>query len=145
MPTCDPAPLQGRTQPRLVTRKPDRPSFADIVREVREQPAAEELRQPGVVDPTGTRWRPTQRSISAGQAHALAEKGAHVAWDPCGCGGYCGFTWFSSDDTTRLVAAGTPTVRNTKRHRGNISEWQSDDGRVLVVAEDAVRWSDLLA
>lgn len=122
-----------------------RRSFADIVAEVREQPAAVEPLPTGVVDPEGTRWHPGTSSISEGQAHALVERGARVAWDPCGCGGYCGFTWFGPEDAAQLVAAGTPKVRRTSRHRGNISKWTAEDGRVLVVAEDAVRWGHLMA
>lgn len=128
-----------------MSKKPDRQPFADVIREVRESPPAQEPVIGGTVDPEGTRWLPSHSSISASQAHALVEQGARVAWDPCGCGGYCGFTWFSSDETARLVAAGTPDVRQTKRRRGNISQWAADDGRLLVVAEDAVRWADLMA
>ncbi|MCM0639522.1 hypothetical protein [Cellulomonas wangsupingiae] len=129
-----------------MSRKSDRHKpFADIVREVREQPTVSEPEADGVTDPEGTRWRPSRSSISEAQAHALLQGGARVAWDPCGCGGYCGFTWFGPDDTSRLMASGTPVVRNTKRRRGNISEWTAGDGRVLVVAEAAVRWADLMA
>lgn len=98
----------------------------------------------GVGDAEGVRWVQTNDSISAGQAHALVEQGARGAWDPCGCGGYCGVTWFSPDQVSRLLAAGSPLVRSTKRRRGSLSEWATEDGRVLVVAEDAVRWADLM-
>ncbi|MFS0702939.1 hypothetical protein AB6N23_00310 [Cellulomonas sp. 179-A 9B4 NHS] len=126
-------------------RKPDTTSFAEVVREVREQPPVAAPEPSGVTDPDGNRWRPGTGSITPGQAHALLEQGARAAWDPCGCGGGCGFTWFGPQETTRLIASGTPTVRSTKRHRGNLSVWTTDDGRVLVVAEDAVRWADLMA
>lgn len=43
-----------------------------------------------------------------------------------------------------MIVAGAPTVRRTKRHRGNLSEWTAEDGRVLVVAEEAVRWGDVI-
>ena len=68
-----------------------------------------------------------------------------MAWDPYGCGGYCGFRWFNPDQVALLVSSGTPTVRHTKRRRGNHSQWTSGEGKALVVAEDAVRWADLLA
>ena len=128
-----------------MAREPDRETFAEMVREVRAQPVTREPRRGDVTDPEGTRWFPSTSSISEGQAHALVEGGARLAWDACGCGGYCGFRWFGPDETERLVAARTPTVRNTKRRRGNISRWTSDDGRVLVVAEVEVRWADLMA
>jgi len=112
---------------------------------VREQPVVPEPDRDGVRDPDGVRWTMSRQSISAGKAQHLAEAGAAVAWDPCGCGGYCGFDWFTGDQTAQMVAAGTPTVRNTKRRRGNISLWVSEDERLLVVAEDNVRWGNLLA
>jgi len=127
-----------------VSRLPQRKPFADVVQEIRDQPAPRAPEFGGVVDPSGVRWVPSKPSISATEAHGLAQAGAAVAWDPCGCGGHCGFTWFSVSEVARLVAAGTPTVRNTKRHQGNLSLWLSGQDRVLVVAEDAVRWGDLL-
>lgn len=136
---------QFRRYGRFMSKKPVHPPFADVIKEVQEGPSGAEPEYDGVVDPEGVRWLPSKIRISAGQAHALAESGARVAWDPCGCGGYCGFTWFSAEEVAQLVAAGTPTVRSTKQRRGNISEWQASDGLVLVVAEDAVRWGDLLA
>ncbi len=125
-------------------KRAHRQTFADVVREVEETPTAPEPRTGGITDPNGTYWLPNKRQISPSQALALASAGASVAWDACGCGGYCGFTWFSPEQVARLVSAGTPTIRHTKRRRGNISEWASEDGRALVVAEDAVRWADLL-
>lgn len=123
----------------------DRKPFSEVLREVQERPVRPEPDRAGVADAEGTRWVKSRTSITPGEAVALVAHGARVAWDPCGCGGYCGFTWFSPDEVARLAAAGSPTVRSTKRRRGNISEWVAADGRVLVVAEDAVRWSDLLA
>lgn len=112
---------------------------------MRAHPAGEESSQDnGVTDPEGARWRRTTSSINPRQAHALAVQGARLAWDPCGCGGYCAFTWFDAADVARLVAAGPPRARRTKTRRANISEWVGDDGRSLVVAEDAIRWADLL-
>ncbi len=128
---------------RMGKRAPRR-TFAEVVREVEETPAAPEPRTGGMTDPAGTYWMPLKRQISPSHALALAAAGAPVAWDACGCGGYCGFTWFSQQQVARLVTAGAPTIRRTKRRRGNISEWASEDGRALVVAEDAVAWADLL-
>lgn len=69
-------------------------------------------------------------------------EGACVAWDRCGCGGYCGFDWFTAEDVARTVAAGTPKGKRTKRRKGNLSVWTDADGGVLVVAEDAVQRGD---
>ena len=127
-----------------MSKRPRTPTFAEIVREVEQAPPPRVDDRSGVVDRDGTRWHQTAGEISPGRAFQLAAEGAAVAWDPCGCGGYCGFDWFGADEVARLVAAGRPTVRDTKRHQGNLSEWASEDGRVLVVAEQAVRWGDLI-
>lgn len=99
---------------------------------MRERPATPEPDYSGLTDPEGTRWVKRRANISAGAAHALVKQGARVAWDPCGCGGYCGFTWFSAAEAALLVAAGTPTIRNTKRRHGNLSEWVADEGVSLL-------------
>jgi hypothetical protein len=65
-------------------------------------------------------------------------------WDPCACGGYCGFTWYTPNDIADMVASGQPMIRNNKRHIGNISEWCSDADDVLLIAEEYVRWGDHL-
>ena len=118
--------------------------FADIVREVQQAPAAPATPTGGVIDPSGTHWFPREQQISPGQALALASTGALVAWDPCGCSGYCGFEWFGAVEVATLVEAGAPEVRRTKRRRGGISEWSSENGKTLVVAENAVRWGRLI-
>lgn len=125
---------------RCVSKRPHTQTFADIVREVEETPAPPTPDYSGVVDPSGTRWHRHLTEISPAQALRLAAEGASVAWDPCGCGGYCGFRWFGPEEVAHMIAAGTPTVRHTKKRHGNISQWASEDGAVLVVAEDAVHW-----
>ena len=127
-----------------MSKRPRPSTFAEIVREVEQAPSEPVKDYSGVVDSSGTRWNQTDQEISPARALRLVIEGARVAWDPCGCGGYCGFDWFSAEDSRRLIAAGTPTVRHTKRHQGNISEWTSEDGHVLVVAEQSVRWGDLI-
>jgi hypothetical protein len=119
-------------------------TFADIVREVEDEPVVPAPDYSGVVDPTGKRWHRQEAEISPARALELAKSGARVAWDPCGCGGYCGFDWYGAEEVARMVASGTPTVRQSKRHNGNISEWATAEGDVLVVAEDAVRWGGVI-
>lgn len=125
-------------------KEPKGKTFAEVVREVEQRPVVPVRDYSGVVDPSGRRWHQHLAEISPARALELAKEGAPVAWDPCGCGGYCGFDWYAADDVARMVAAGTPKVRQTKRHRGNLSVWTSEDGGVLVVAEDAVQWGDVI-
>lgn len=114
------------------------------MRDVELNPAEPLPDYTGVVDPHGRRWHRDLAQISPARALELVQAGAQVAWDPCGCGGYCGFDWFTAEDTARMVAAGTPKVKSTKRRRGNISLWTTGDDELLVVAEDAVEWGDVL-
>jgi hypothetical protein len=127
-----------------VSKHPKGKPFVDIVREVEDQPVVPAADSSGVVDPNGKRWHRHLLKISPARALELAKEGALIAWDPCGCGGYCGFNWYGAADAARMVAAGTPTVRSTKRRKGNISLWTSDDGGVLVVAEDAIQWGGVI-
>lgn len=132
-------------------KRPVRQSFADIVRDVESTPQPiPEPKRPGIgedgvlTDPDGREYRRVSDEVGPARALELATAGAVVAWDPCGCGGYCGFDWFNADDVSTMVASGPPTIKNNKRHRGNISEWRSDPGVTLLLAQDDVRWSDLM-
>lgn len=135
-----------------MAKRTARQSFAEIVREVHTAPPAAiaeptgpDLSSGRAKDPGGHIWEKVAGGTSATRAFALASAGGVVAWDPCGCGGYCGITWYDRDDVARLVAAGKPHVRNNKRYRGSLSEWATTDGRRLVLAEAEVRWGHLLA
>ena len=127
-----------------MSKQPKVKTFAEVVREVEQQPVVTARDYSGVVDPSGRGWHQHLAKISPGRALELAKEGAPIAWDRCGCGGYCGFDWYAADQAARMVAAGTPNVRHTKRRSGNISVWTSEDGGVLVVAEDAVQWGDVI-
>jgi hypothetical protein len=130
-----------------VSKRPKGKTFADVVRAVEQQPVVPESDYSGVVDPSGKRWHRDEAEVSPARALELAGDGASVAWDNCGCGGYCGFDWYTPEDVARMVAAGTPEVsRHTKRRRGgSLSVWTSGDRDVLVVAENAVRWGDVIS
>lgn len=128
----------------VVSKRPKGKTFAEVVREVEQQPVAPVRDYSGVVDPGGTRWHQHLAEISPARALDLAREGASIAGDPCGCGGYCGFDWYGPEDVARMLLAGTPKVRRTKRRQGNISEWINADGGVLVVLEDAVEWGGVI-
>jgi hypothetical protein len=128
-----------------VSKQPKGKTFAEVVREVEQQPVEPVRDYSGVVDPGGTRWHQQLAEISPARALELAKERAPIAWDPCGCGGFCGFDWYAAEDVARMVAAGTPKVRHTKRKRGNLSVWTNEAGAVLVVAEDAVQWGDVIS
>jgi hypothetical protein len=138
-----------------VKKRRDHTSFAEILREVKENPPSQGtpmiralyISSGTIHDPSGRIWQRLDEQITAGRAFDLASKGALVAWDSCGCGGYCGLTWLDADDVVRLVKSGRPVLVKSKRpaRRGNLSEWTAEDGQLLVLAELYVRWGDLLA
>lgn len=127
-----------------MSKQPKGKTFAEIVREAEDEPPARVADHSGVVDPAGRRWHQQLAQISPGRALELVEQGATVAWDSCGCGGHCGFTWYGPDEVAALVKAGKPTVEAKKRSWGNISEWTTNEGQVLVVAELSVQWGHLI-
>jgi hypothetical protein len=126
-----------------MSKRPKGKTFADIVREVEQQPVVPERDYSGVVDPSGRRWHRDEAEVSPARALELAGDGASVAWDNCGFG-CCDFYWYTPEDVARMVAAGTPKVRQTKRRKGILSVWTSGDGDILVVAEDTVQWGDVI-
>lgn len=129
------------------------PSFREIVDAVKSSPSAtspeptEAGVHPGgtVLAPGGRRYVKAASDISSADAWVAATAGALVAWDPCGCGGYCGLAWFGEHDVAQMVASGRPDIRHTKRARGSISEYRSDGGRLLLLVEEDVRWGGLFA
>jgi hypothetical protein len=127
-----------------VSKRPKGKTFADVVREVEQQPVVPDPDYSGIVDPSGKRWHRDEAEVSPARALELAGDGASVAWDNCGFG-CCPFYWYTPEDVARMVAAGTPEVRRTKRRRGSLGVWTSGDGDVLVVAEGAVQWGDVIS
>ena len=136
----------------MVTQR-RQPSFSEIVDAVKSSPQGVPPvpTEPGVypdgivLAPGGRRYVVAATDISPADAWADAAAGAIAAWDPCGCGGYCGLTWFDEADVAGMAAAGRPTIRRTKRAHGSISEYRSDDGRILLLVEGDVRWGEFFA
>lgn len=130
-------------------RRPQQ-SFADIVREVEAAPEPPKPeRHAGLypdefVDKDNRHYVLVTEDVSEERALEAARTGALVVWDTCGCGGYCGMEWFTADDVQRMVASGRPNISRTKRRRGSVSEWHAEDGTVLLLAEDAVAWGDVM-
>ena len=126
------------------------PSFQQMVDELKATPSVPTAEAPGicadgrVITPAGRVYLKRVGDISSADAFDAAAAGAQLAWDACGCNGYCGLTWFDEAEVARMVASGRPTIRRTKKAYGSIAEYRSDDGRVLLLVEQDVRWGDLL-
>ncbi len=126
-------------------------TFADLVREVETRvPDAPAALAPGLhgdeefVDQAGRRYRLTAPSVDQPTAQRAAAGGAVVVWDPCGCGGYCGYEWLDPAQVRHLSSA-LPQVRNTKRHRGCIALYTDEAGGELLLVEGSVIWGSTIA
>ncbi|MEH3075110.1 MAG: hypothetical protein PGN11_00285 [Quadrisphaera sp.] len=136
-----------------MTGKRRGPTFAQVVQELREAPAAPVAEPPvgrmvghdQLYDPRGHRFERVAHDISPAVALAEVTAGAQVAWDRCGCAGYCGLDWLDAQHVARLVAAGAPSPRRRKDPVSHLSAWEADDGSVVVLAVADVRWGDVLA
>ncbi|MFI7588516.1 hypothetical protein ACIB24_15710 [Spongisporangium articulatum] len=100
-----------------------------------------------LLGPDGTWFDRVENEISPGRAVELLTSGAQVAWDACGCGGFCGFIWLDDDSRARLRKAGRPQIggRVKRGQWGVMSHWRSAAGADLIVAEAYVRWGAELA
>ncbi len=82
--------------------------------------------------------------MSAERAQELADGGAGVVWDACGCGGGCGLDWYAPHQVRQMVAAGPPSIRNNRKRHAFIAEWASADGSRLLLVEQDVRWGNVI-
>src|SRR3954449_2549772 len=127
-------------------KKHQRATFADVVRGLEQEARTPPPPRPGLHGPTQLvdregRTYAAVEAVSAKRAQELAQAGAAIVYDPCGCRGYCGLTWFDPEDVHRMVAAGPPTIG---RRRGCITEWRAEGGEIYLLVEDDVKWGDVL-
>jgi hypothetical protein len=121
-------------------------TFADIVAREKAQPArgpsAPEGRHGDYWgDPDRRRFELVSGDLSPAEAVKLAEKGARVVYDACGCGGQeCRLDWLSPEDVKLVSISGPPDLHPGKDGRANLEHWRSADGKDLVVAAVAVSW-----
>jgi hypothetical protein len=121
--------------------------FAEVLRDLAATPGSSVAPPPddSPRDPSGRRYHLVDASISSGRALELAAAGAAVAWDACGCQGFCGYAWLDRVEIRDLVASGRPKLPRKRDRWGRLSQWQADDGTDLVLAEADVRWASHLA
>jgi hypothetical protein len=89
----------------------------------------------------GRRYWMADARLSPRRAYELVAAGAAVAFDDCGCGGFCGPVCVDHDRLKRLVQHGPPRVRRKGKGIGALEEWRTDDGDLLVLARGDVRWA----
>jgi hypothetical protein len=126
-------------------------TFADIVAEVTSQPS----RGPRV--PAGRHaayWGDTDQhryelvndQLTPDDARRLAQQGALVVYDKCGCGGdQCELDWLSAAEVKRLAEGGPPVLHPSKNGRADLEHWHSPDGKDLIVVAVEVSWGDRIS
>ncbi len=127
-----------------------RPTFADIVQEVRAAPKLQvplrsDIRAGVLVGADGPVWERVSDDVPADRALELVRRGAAVASDGCGCAGYCGLDWLSAEDLARLAAGGIPRVSHKSFAWSGLSKWITSADERLLLATGDVRWGRRLA
>lgn len=129
-----------------------RPTFAEIVAEVDATPSSPVVAapvEPGkysgstLYDPDGHALvEAGSRDLSPDELRAAVLDGARLAWDDCGCGGYCNaIAWPAREDLIREAHRSAPRFqKNTGVHVRMLT----GNGGDVVLAEGRVRWGDLL-
>ena len=87
------------------------------------------------VDQDGRPYRLADPSIDASSAQRAAAAGALVVWDPCGCGGYCGYEWLDAEQRSGLGSV-VP--------RGRIALYTGEHGGALLFVEESVTWGSTI-
>lgn len=120
------------------------PVFTDIVNGVKDTPSLPSLPRPSLIAPDGSCFFHTGRSLAPAEAVEMVAAGAVVAWDSCGCLGYCEIDWFAASDRAEFVRTGPPELRQPAKRRnrghGELTEWRTCTGDALVLASQDVRW-----
>ncbi len=98
-----------------------------------------------LVGPDGRVWERVADDVPADRALELVRRGAAVAWDGCGCAGYCGLDWLSAEDLARLAAGGIPRVSHKSIPWSGLSKWTTSADERLLLATGDVRWGRRLA
>jgi hypothetical protein len=75
------------------------------------------------------------------RAYELVVAGAAVAFDDCGCDGFCGLACADHEELQRLVRHGPPRIRLKGKDFGALEEWRTETGDSLVLARGDVRWA----
>jgi hypothetical protein len=128
-----------------------RPTLREIVADLDASPAPLEPDQvvPGkysgdtLYDPDGHALvEAGERALTPDEVRAAVQGGARLAWDDCGCGGYCNeITWPEPSALADAAAAGSPRYG---KNDGSHVRLLTGNGGDVVLAEGRVRWGDLL-
>jgi hypothetical protein len=127
-----------------------RPTFADLLKEVKAAPPRQETEPPGhrwdrLTDPSGRRWLLVAEDIDPERAQELVKAGAAVAWDYCGSRGWGEpIVWLTKEQAAQLARGAPPQLRRNKRNNASLSEWSDTEGAPLVLASMSITWGKLM-
>ncbi|GAA4842131.1 hypothetical protein GCM10023221_20080 [Luteimicrobium xylanilyticum] len=128
-------------------------SFAEIVAEVVSTPGPERVVRPGSFNREGELFDPDggllvrRGLLTVGGARHEVRRGARLAWEGCGCGGWagCAPVWVDGPAARSLAADGSPRLRSRRNGAPTwIDLWQGEAGPV-VFAHGEVEWGDAFA
>lgn len=130
-------------------RRAKTPTFVEIVEDVTAIPPPPSTQPPRLIAPDGRAFYEASAALHPKHAVALVASGAIVAWDSCGSRGFAApIEWFDPSCAPEFTRSGPPELRNQpgRRYRGQgeLSEWRTAEGAVLVLASLDVRWGRLM-
>jgi hypothetical protein len=124
-------------------------TFVEIVEDVTAVPPTPSPQPPRLIAPDGRAFSEASAALDPKQAVELVAGGALAAWDSCGSRGFAApIEWFDPSCSPEFIRSGPPELRNQpgRRYRGQgeLSEWRTDEGAVLVLASLDVKWGLLM-
>lgn len=122
-------------------------SLADVPADLRTNPDPRWLRRvegPHWRGPDGVVYLPWTDRLSPAAAVAELRRGARVAYDQCGCGGYCDVKWLTPDELDELRSAPLPDLHPAKHGIARLEGWRSPAGEVLIAAVGDVSWGGVV-
>ncbi|MCE0534361.1 hypothetical protein LWF15_02455 [Kineosporia rhizophila] len=125
-----------------MAKKPRSVPFEQIAQQVAGAPSVSapfDLRAPG-----GRGYRLLENNVSPERVRDIGRDGVPLGWDACGCGGDCGYRWYSAEQVSRAAAAATPESGRSGRLVGRFVLLRSDEGDSLLLAHHPARWGTLL-
>lgn len=124
-------------------------TFAEIIDGVTADPPPPSPQPPRLIAPDSRTFYQASQALDPKHAVELVAGGAIVAWDSCGSRGFAApIEWFDPSCAPEFTRSGPPELRNQpgRRYRGQgeLSEWRTAEGAVLVLASLDVRWGRLM-
>jgi hypothetical protein len=103
-----------------------------------------ESRGDRIVSPEGVAFARVTSKLSGARATEAVRAGAQLAWDSCGCEGFCDLQWIEPGRVSQVSSKQRMRESWRRGRPGAFSLWLSDDeAQDLVVATGDVVWGDV--